>query len=136
MMRAGEVFFRFTLISLLAFGGGSGTPLIERMAVRETGWIDEREFAVAIALGQVTPGPVMAVATFIFERVAARWDSTRRPADFLRRHATGARFAALPQPVKDEALERLTEWSVATFGGLDVPFVETIAFVLDICVYL
>jgi len=64
-MRAGEVFFRFTLISLLAFGGGSGTPLIERMAVYETGWIDEREFAMAIALGQATPGPVMAVATFI-----------------------------------------------------------------------
>jgi chromate transporter len=64
-MRTGEVFFRFALISLLAFGGGSGTPLIERIAVRETGRINEREFTVAIALGQVTPGPVMAVATFI-----------------------------------------------------------------------
>jgi chromate transporter len=60
-----EVFLRFALISLLAFGGGSGTPLIERIAVRETGWIGEQEFAVAIALGQVTPGPVMTVATFI-----------------------------------------------------------------------
>jgi len=60
-----EVFGRFGLISLLAFGGGAGIPLIERIAVRETGWISEREFAVAIGLGQVTPGPVMVVATFI-----------------------------------------------------------------------
>jgi chromate transporter len=65
-----EVFWRFGLISLLAFGGGAGIPLIERMAVRETGWIAEREFAVAIALGQVTPGPVMVVATFIGYRTA------------------------------------------------------------------
>jgi chromate transporter len=45
-------------------------PLIERSAVRETGWIDEREFTMAIGLGQVMPGPVMVVATFIGYRVA------------------------------------------------------------------
>jgi chromate transporter len=65
-----EVFWRFSLAGLLAFGGGAGIPLIERMAVRETGWIGEREFAVAIAFSQVMPGPVMIVATFIGYRVA------------------------------------------------------------------
>jgi chromate transporter len=64
-MKVWELFWRFGLISLLAFGGGAGTPLIERVAVRETGWIDEREFAVAVAFGQITPGPVMVVATFV-----------------------------------------------------------------------
>jgi chromate transporter len=65
-----EVFWRFGLISLLAFGGGAGTPLLERIAVRETGWISEREFAVALAFSQVAPGPVMVVATFIGYRAA------------------------------------------------------------------
>jgi chromate transporter len=69
-MKTGEVFCRFVLISLLAFGGGAGTPVIERIAVRETHWIGEREFAMAIGLGQVVPGPVMAVATFIGYRAA------------------------------------------------------------------
>ena len=39
------------------------------------------------------------------EVVAARWEAPRSPRDFLARHATGARFAALPQPIKDEALD-------------------------------
>ena len=69
-MKTWALFWRFGLISLLAFGGGAGTPLIERIAVRETGWITERELGVALAFGQMMPGPVMSVATFIGYRAA------------------------------------------------------------------
>jgi chromate transporter len=53
------------LISVLAFGGGAGLTLVERVAVHEARWIDERDFAAAVALGQLTPGPVLVLATFI-----------------------------------------------------------------------
>jgi ubiquinone/menaquinone biosynthesis C-methylase UbiE len=67
--------------------------------------------------------------------VAARWEATRSPREFLARHATGARFAALAEPVKDEALRRLADWAVATFGSLDAPVVEQHEFVLDILLF-
>lgn len=67
--------------------------------------------------------------------VAARWETTRSPQEFLARHATGARFAALPQSIKRDVLGRLAEWSIATFGALDTPFFEQREFVLDVGVF-
>ena len=61
----GELYWRFFVISLLAFGGGAGIALIERTAVTETGWVASGEFTTVIALAQLTPGPVMIAATFI-----------------------------------------------------------------------
>ena len=66
-----ELFLRCVLISLLAFGGGSATlPLIEQIAVAETGWVSPQDFAMAVAFGYITPGPVLIIATFLGYRVA------------------------------------------------------------------
>ena len=75
------------------------------------------------------------LARRMMEVTAARWETARSPRDFLTRHATGARFAALPQPIQDEALRRLADWAVTAFGDLDTPLIEPHAFVLDVFVF-
>jgi chromate transporter len=66
-----ELFARFVVISLLAFGGGQAAlPLVERAAVEETRWISPSMFGAAVALAYLTPGPVLIVATFVGYQVA------------------------------------------------------------------
>ena len=53
-------------IDLFAFGGGfASLPLMLQQVVHVRGWMDERTFMDGIALGQVTPGPIVITATFV-----------------------------------------------------------------------
>jgi chromate transporter len=66
-----ELFVRFVIISLLAFGGGQAAlPLVERLVVSETRWLSPSTFGTAVAFGYLTPGPVLITATFVGHRVA------------------------------------------------------------------
>lgn len=64
--------------------------------------------------------------------VAATWNADRTPRGFLDRHRTGARFSALPEPVKDESMRALAAWAAETFGSLDAVSSEPHAFELRI----
>jgi SAM-dependent methyltransferase len=67
--------------------------------------------------------------------IAASWTQDRAPRDFLRRKPTGHRFAALPVPVQEAALARVSSWAVATFGSLDAVVPEAYVFELNVFVF-
>ncbi|MBI4688181.1 MAG: chromate efflux transporter [Nitrospirae bacterium] len=53
-------------IDVFAFGGGfASLPLMLHEVVNLKGWMDQRTFMDGIALGQVTPGPIVITATFV-----------------------------------------------------------------------
>jgi ubiquinone/menaquinone biosynthesis C-methylase UbiE len=64
--------------------------------------------------------------------VAATWTAKRTPRGFIERHGTGARFSALPAPVKEEAMRRLAAWAATAFGSLDAASVEPHGFELQL----
>jgi chromate transporter len=56
----------FMKLGPLAFGGGfTMIPLIQQEVVGRLGWLTTREFIDGIALGQITPGPILITATFV-----------------------------------------------------------------------
>jgi chromate transporter len=67
---AAKLFLTFAGMSVLLFGGGFVfIPLIEHIVVQEHPWLTRQEFVDAIALSQVTPGPILNIAAFIGYKV-------------------------------------------------------------------
>ena len=65
-------------------------------------------------------------------REAAGWKVTTSAKEFLARHRTGARFAALPPAVQEEALEMLRAWAETNLGSVNTGFEEHHSFELGI----
>ncbi|HZS84914.1 MAG TPA: chromate efflux transporter [Stellaceae bacterium] len=70
------LFAFFIKAGSLTFGSGLViVPFLEKGLVQQMGWIDARQFLVAVAIGMITPGPVVITATFVGYLVAGFWGS-------------------------------------------------------------
>ena len=72
----GKLLVFFLKAGSLTFGSGLViVPFLEKGLVRQTGWLDERQFLIAVAMGMLSPGPVVITATFVGYLVAGFWGS-------------------------------------------------------------
>ena len=72
----GKLLVFFLKAGSLTFGSGLViVPFLENGLVRQTGWLNERQFLVAVAMGMLSPGPVVITATFVGYLVAGFWGS-------------------------------------------------------------
>src|SRR5213076_161059 len=72
----GKLLAFFLKAGSLTFGSGLViVPFLEKGLVQQTGWLNERTFLVAVAIGMLSPGPVVITATFVGYLVAGLWGS-------------------------------------------------------------
>ena len=70
----GKLFLFFLKAGALTFGSGLViVPFLQQGVVQEHGWLGEREFLVAVAIGMISPGPVVITATFVGYLVSGFW---------------------------------------------------------------
>jgi chromate transporter len=72
----GKLLLFFLKAGSLTFGSGLViVPFLEQGLVQQYGWLYERQFLIAVAVGMISPGPVVITATFVGYLVAGFWGS-------------------------------------------------------------
>src|SRR5450631_3180725 len=72
----GKLLLFFLKAGSLTFGSGLViVPFLEQGLVRQYGWLDQRQFLIAVAIGMISPGAVVITATFVGFLVAGFWGS-------------------------------------------------------------
>jgi chromate transporter len=67
----GKLLLFFLKAGALTFGSGLViVPFLQQGVVRQYGWLDEHTFLIAVAVGMISPGPVVITATFVGYLVA------------------------------------------------------------------
>ncbi|MFZ3373762.1 MAG: chromate efflux transporter [Desulfitobacteriaceae bacterium] len=117
------VFFK---IGLLVFGNGfTMIPLIQHEVVNVYHWLDDSQFRVGIALGQITPGPVVITATFVGYKVLGLLGAL---AATLGIFAPSFLLVVLVMPFYQRLREHA--WVKVIFNGVLVAFVGLMLIVL------
>lgn len=72
-----ELFWLFTRVAFLSWGGGPASLALMQRETVAVGWITSEEFADAVAVGNSLPGPIAPqVSAFIGYKLAGFWGAT------------------------------------------------------------
>jgi chromate transporter len=72
----GKILLFFLKAGSLTFDSGLViVPFPQQGVVQQYGWLDEHQFLIAVAIGMVSPGPVVITATFVSYLAAGFWGS-------------------------------------------------------------
>jgi chromate transporter len=72
----GKLFLFFLKAGALTFGSGLViVPFLQQGVVHQHAWLTEHDFLAAVAVGMISPGPVVITATFVGFLVAGFWGS-------------------------------------------------------------
>jgi chromate transporter len=122
LFQLGLVFFR---MGALVFGNGyTMIPLIQQQVVAHYQWLSMDEFAVGLALGQMTPGPVLITATFVGYKVAAVKGAL---ASTLGIFLPSLLLVMLTAAVHEKV--QYNPWIKASFAGISASFVGMMVLV-------
>lgn len=71
MSTLGQIAAAFSLLSILAVGGGAAVlPEMKETVVGQHNWLTDQQFVDVYSLGQLAPGPNMLMVQIIGERIA------------------------------------------------------------------
>jgi len=69
-----EFFLNILSIGCFTFGGGYAMiSALQQSLVFQHGWLSAEEFSNGVAVGQITPGPLMILVTFLGFKIASFW---------------------------------------------------------------
>jgi chromate transporter len=72
----GKLLLFFLKAGALTFGSGLViVPFLQQGVVQQYGWLNEHDFIIAVAVGMLSPGPVVITATFVGYLVGGFWGS-------------------------------------------------------------
>ena len=115
----------FVIVGAFTFGGGLAMlGFIEQHAVTSFHWLTAQQFLDGLALGQLTPGPVVMLAAFVRYHVAAITGAVVAAAVFLPSFALVARTIPILQRTRQHP------WLQAALRGVNPAVIGVIAVAL------